>query len=143
MGQRGQSWLAVLVLCMVLMLTPIIVGAQDEDDAEATPEATTEAVVDDGIAITNDTVDETAEDENAEEEHSEESSEDEDHSEDAEVAEDALTLFELRAVEAEETTDEEEPAGVGLLFFLLGIGAVGTVGMAMIGRENFNPNSES
>ena len=127
MGQRGKTWLMIGILCGMLALTPILVSAQD-DDAEATPEATAASVVTDEEATEETSVEETTATE-AETEETTSVTADSDA---------PRTLFDVYAVEDAPEEETEEPAGIGLLFFLAGIGAVVAVGGAMVSRDSVN-----
>ena len=130
MGQRGRTWLMIGILCGMLALTPILVGAQD--DAEATPEATAASVVtDEETTDVEDTVEESTTEETAVEE-----AETEETASVVAESDAPRTLFEAYAVEDAPEEEAEDPAGIGLLFFLAGIGAVAAVGVAMVSRDS-------
>ncbi|MEQ8672032.1 MAG: hypothetical protein RLP44_07835 [Aggregatilineales bacterium] len=135
MGQRGRTWLMIGILCGMLALTPILVGAQD-DDAEATPEATAASVVtDEETTDLEATVEETTAEETIDEETTATEAETSSVVADSDAP---RTLFDAYAVEDAPEEEAEEPAGIGLLFFLAGIGAVAAVGVAMVSRDSVN-----
>lgn len=133
MGQRGKKWLMIGILCGVLALTPILVNAQD--DAEATPEATAATVVTDE-ATAEATVEAVDHSEVTTEETEAVSAEDEHAATVSSTSDTPQTLFEMHAVEPRPAEETDDPAGIGLLFFLAGIAGIGAIGMAMIGRDS-------